>query len=222
MCVLYFKGRSRSGDRSYSNRGGRDSGEVLQGKVAIRRSFLQGKVAIRRSLLQGKVAIRRSLLQQCHWGKRSRFGEVAIGGRGRDRERSRSGDRSYRGGVRRERSASGEAIGRIGRSRSGEGRDREIAPTGEVLGERGRHQEKRRGRDREIAPTAFSDNYELKKQSGGVSPTALSVSSHRFIPETSLLLAGRFQFAPSRCCFTSGTDVPFETVRTCQGLAISV
>ena len=71
MCVLYFKGRSRSGDRSY-------------------------------------------------------------------RGRSRSGDRSYRGGVRRERSASGESP--LGRS--GEGRDQEIAPTGEVLGERGRHQEK--------------------------------------------------------------------------------
>ena len=175
-----------------------------------------------------EVAIRRGR----HWGKRSRSGE------GRDREIA----------------PTGEVLGERGRHQEkplgeeGEGRDQEIAPTGEVLGERGRHQEKplgegkvaigrrsrsgdrsyrggvrrRRGRDREIAPTAFSDNYELKKQSGGVSPTALSVSSHRFIPETSLLLAGRFQFAPSRCCFTSGTDVPFETVRPCQGLAISV
>ena len=164
MCVLYFKGRSRSGDRSY--RGRSRSGD---------RSYR----------IRGKVAI---------GGRGRRFGEVVpLGEEVAIGRRSRSGDRSYRGGVRRERSASGEvAIGR------------------------------REGRDREIAPTAFSDNYELKKQSGGVSPTALSVSSHRFIPETSLLLAGRFQFAPSRCCFTSGTNVPFETVRTCQGLAISV
>ena len=125
--------------------------------------------------------------------EKSRSGEVAIGGRGCHRE-----------------------IVSTRRSR-----DQEIAPTGEVSGG---------GRDQEIAPTArsgdrssaFSDNYQLKKQSDGVSPTALPVSSHRFIPETSLLLTGRFQFAPSPCCFTSGTNVPFKTVRTCQGLAISV
>ena len=161
------------------------------------------------------------------------------------KEKSRSGDRSYRGGVRRDRRHWGKLAFRekvaIGRSLlQGRCQEREA-----IMGGRGRRRSRhdregeevairrsilqgrdvaigRRGRDREIAPTAFSDNYELKKQSGGVSPTALSVSSHRFIPETSLLLAGRFQIAPSRCCFTSGTDVPFETVRTCQGLAISV
>ena len=85
--------------------------------------------------------------------------EVAIGDRSYTKGRSRSGDRSYSnaiGGRGRdsERSPLGE-----GRSRSGEGRDQEIAPTGEVLGERGRHRhwEKRllsgEGRDQEIAPT---------------------------------------------------------------------
>ena len=157
-----------------------------------------------RFISYGEVAIGRGR----HWGKRLPSGDRFY------TKKSRSGDRSYRGGVRRERSASGEvAIGR-------RGRDREIAPTAFSDNEVGIG--RREGRDREIAPTAFSDNYELKKQSGGVSPTALPVSSHRFIPETSLLITGRFQIGPSRCCFTSGTDVPFKTVRTCQGLAISV
>ena len=65
------------------------------------------------------------------------------------KEKSRSGDRSYRGGVRRE-----SPLGEIGIY--GESRDREIAPTGEVSGERGRHRGKLASggsRDREIAPT---------------------------------------------------------------------
>ena len=94
---------------------------------------------------QEEVAIRRSLLQHRHRVKRSRFGDVAIGRRRRSRdqeiaptappsgeevairrcrhrekkEKSRSGDRSYKGGVRRE-----GAIGRkspfMERSRSGD------------------------------------------------------------------------------------------------------
>ena len=87
MCVLYFKGRSRSGDRSYTK------------KVAIRRSFLH---------------------------EEGRDQEIAP-----TRRRSRSGDRSYTKKVAIRRSLLHE-----------EGRDQEIAPTGEVLGERGRHQKR--------------------------------------------------------------------------------
>ena len=124
---------------------------------------IYGEVAIGRSLLQGRSGESR------HWGKlalgRSRDREIAptgeVSGESRHRgklafmERSRSGDRSYRGGVRRE-SPLGE-VGIRGKSRSGdrsyrggvrresplgevgiygESRDREIAPTGEVSGER--------------------------------------------------------------------------------------
>ena len=98
--------------------GGRDqeiapTGEQGSEEVAIRRSLLQGRC-------QGEVAIRRSLLQQCRDGECVRgcakiapsadvspLGEeVAIGSRFYTKK-SRSGDRSYRGGVR-------------GRSRSGD------------------------------------------------------------------------------------------------------
>ena len=130
-----IRGKSRSGDRSY--RGGvrrerSPSGEVgIYGEVAIGRSLLQGRCQERGrhwGKHQGEVAIGRSLLQgRCQE-------RVAIGGswhlwRGRDREiaptgevsgesrhwgKSRSGDRSYRGGVRRE-SPLGEEVA-IGRS----------------------------------------------------------------------------------------------------------
>ena len=69
--------KSRSGDRSY--RGG------VRREVAIGGSWHQGEVAIGRSLLQGR----------CQERGRHR-GKLAF------MERSRSGDRSYRGGVRRE------------------------------------------------------------------------------------------------------------------------
>ena len=74
-------------------------------KVAIGRSLLQGRcqerVAIGGSWHQGEVAIGRSLLQgRCQE-------RVAIGGSWHLWRKSRSGDRSYRGGVRRE-SPSGE------------------------------------------------------------------------------------------------------------------
>ena len=124
------------------------------------RFISQAEVAIRESVPIGEVS-----------GESRHRGKLAF------MERSRSGDRSYRGGVRRERSPSGE-VGIYGESR-----DREIAPTGEVSGERspsgevgiygevaigrsllqGRCQEREvaiggswhlwRGRDREIAPT---------------------------------------------------------------------
>ena len=136
------------------------------------RFISQGEVAIGRSLLQGRCQER-----------------VAIGGSWHLWRKSRSGDRSYRGGVRREVAIGGSwhqgevAIGRsllqgrcqrrespLGRScasllqgrcsplgeASGGSRDREIAPTGEVSGERGRHWGKLASggsRDREIAPT---------------------------------------------------------------------
>ena len=143
---LAFMGKSRSGvatgDREsrhwgkLASGGSRDreiapTGEVsgesrhwgklaFMEKVAIGRSLLQGRcqerVAIGGSWHQGEVAIGRSLLQgRCqergrHWGKLAFM------------ERSRSGDRSYRGGVRRE-----SPLGEVGIY--GESRDREIAPT---------------------------------------------------------------------------------------------
>ena len=149
--------------------------------------YLKEKVAIGRSLLQGRCQER----------------EVAIGGswhlwRGRDREIAPTGEVSGERGRHRGKLAFMEKVA-IGRSllqgRCQErvaiggswhlwrGRDREIAPTGEVSGERGRHRGKLafmersrsgdrsyrggvrervaiggswhlwRGRDREIAPT---------------------------------------------------------------------
>ena len=73
---------------------------ISQGEVAIGRSLLQGRcqerVAIGGSWHQGEVAIGRSLLQgRCQE-------RVAIGGSWHLWRKSRSGDRSYRGGVRRE------------------------------------------------------------------------------------------------------------------------
>ena len=127
--------------------------------------------------------------------EKSRSGEVAIGGRGCHREIV-----STRRGRDQEIAPTGEV--------SGGGRDQEIAPTGEVSGG---------GRDQEIAPTQLKKNKAME-----FPPPLCRLVQNRLIPETSLLITGRFQFAPSPCCFTSGTDVPFETVRTCQGLAISV
>ena len=125
---LAFMERSPSGDRSYRGGVRRESplGEVgIYGEVAIGRSLLQGRCQERvaiggswhsrsgdRSYRGERVAIGRSLLQ----GTVGIYGEVAIGRsllQGRCQERvaiggswhlwkSRSGDRSYRGGVRRE------------------------------------------------------------------------------------------------------------------------
>ena len=108
-----------------------------------------------RFISYGEVAIGRGR----HWGKRlpsgdrfytkkSRSGEVAIGGRGCDQEivsTRRSRDQEIAptgegGGRDQEIAPTGEV--------SGGGRDQEIAPTGEVSGG---------GRDQEIAPTAVRD-----------------------------------------------------------------
>ena len=172
-------------------------------EVAIGRSLLQGRCQ-ERGRHWGKLASGGSRDREIAptgevSGERSPLGEVGIYGESRDREiaptgevsgesrhwgklaswKSRSGDRSYRGGVRREVAIGGSwhqgevAIGRSllqgrcqerGRHRGKlafmESRDREIAPTGEVSGERspvaiGRSllQGSCRSRDREIAPT---------------------------------------------------------------------
>ena len=117
-----------------------------------------------RFISYGEVAIGRGR----HWGKRLPSGDRFY------TKKSRSGDRSYRGGV---------------RGRSGGGRDQEIAPTGEVSGG-GRDQEiaptgevSGGGRDQEIAPTG--------EVSGGgrdqeIAPTQLKKTKrwsfpHRFV-----------------------------------------
>ena len=160
MRVLYLKEKSRSGDRSYRGGVRRERRESPLGEVGIRGKSRSGdrsyRGGVRRESPLGEVGI---------YGE-SRDREIAptgevSGERGRHwgklafRGKSRSGDRSYRGGVRRE-SPLGEvgiygevAIGRSllqGRCQEREvaiggswhlwrGRDREIAPTGEVSGE---------------------------------------------------------------------------------------
>ena len=129
MCVLYFKGRSRSGDRSY--RGRSRSGDQHCHPKRSRSGDRSYRGGVRR--------------------ERSASGEVAIGRRGRDQEIAPTGEVLGERGRHQERSPLGEEVairrsllqGRCQercrhwekRSRSGEGRYREIAPTGEVSGE---------------------------------------------------------------------------------------
>ena len=139
MRVLYLKEKSRSGDRSYrggvrrevaigeswhlwrkSRSGDRSYRGGVRREVAIGGSWHQGEVAIGRSILQGRCQERVAIGESWHQG------EVAIG-------------RSLLQGRCQERES---PLGASGGSRDRcswhlwRSRDREIAPTGEVSGER--------------------------------------------------------------------------------------
>ena len=109
MRVLYLKGKSRSGDRSYR----------LEGEVAIGRSLLQGRCQEREVAIGGSWHLwrkSRSGDRSYRGGvrrERSPLGEVGIHGGSRDREIAPTGEVSG------ERSPLGE-VGIYGRSRSGD------------------------------------------------------------------------------------------------------
>ena len=153
MRVLYLKEKSRSGDRSY--RGGvrreSPSGEVgIYGESRDREIAPTGEVS-GESRHWGKLAFMGEIAptgevsgESRHWGKWHRGGLWRSSGGSRDQERVAIGGSWHQGEV---------AIGRSllqgrcqkrevresrhwGKLASGGSRDREIAPTGEVSGER--------------------------------------------------------------------------------------
>ena len=165
---------------------GRHWGKLASGGSRDREIAPTGEVSGERGRHWGKhqeeVAIGRSLLQGRCQERESPLGEVGIYGGSRDREiaptgevsgesrhwgklafmeKSRSGDRSYRGGVRRE-----VAIG--GSWHSWRSRDREIAPTGEVSGE-SRHWGKSRSGDRSYRGGVRRESRHWGKHHGGKS-----------------------------------------------------